>query len=470
MGRSASTQAKAPDVMSGAYRAVWRWHFYAGVLVMPFLMLLTLTGGLYLFKDEIDHAVYRSMIEVPASARQADPDQWLAAAARAGEGRAANVLVPDRADQAVRVRVDQADGAQRTVFVDPHTAKVTGVTAYGGVTETIKKLHSLSLFGGPIGTALNILVEIVAGWAIILCATGLYLWWPRRRAGAVLKPSETDARRRPFWRDVHALTGFYVGGVIIFLAVTGMPWSAVWGDQFMGVMRGTGLGRPPAPAAASPWSHAKPHDAPAGVGWTMENAVLSADDHTTHGHGHDHSPAAAPSLRRVLQTTREQGLLRPFTVSIPQSSDLAWTVAHQTRKAEDARSLYVDGVSGAVKADLRWSQFGVMAKGFEWGIAVHQGMQYGWINRIVMLIGCIAVWLLAISGLIMWWMRRPPSLSRRSSGAPPSPPGPRARIAVLCIVIPLSILYPLTGLSLVAALLLDRAVRAFTRPKTVAAS
>ncbi|WP_312218139.1 PepSY domain-containing protein [Brevundimonas sp.] len=465
-----SLKTKAPDVMSGAYRAVWRWHFYAGVLVMPFLMLLTLTGGLYLFKDEIDHAVYRSMIEVPASAQQADPDQWLAAAARAGEGRAANVLVPDRADQAVRVRVDQADGAQRTVFVDPHTAKVTGVTAYGGVTETIKKLHSLSLFGGPIGTALNILVEIVAGWAIILCATGLYLWWPRRRTGAVLRPRETDAARRPFWRDVHALTGFYVGGVIIFLAVTGMPWSAVWGDQFMGVMRGTGLGRPPAPAAASPWSHAKPHDAPAGVGWTLENAVLPTDDHAAHGHGHDHGPAVAPSLNRVLQTAREQDLPRPFTVSIPQSSELAWTVARQTRKAEDARSLYVDGASGAVKADLRWSQFGVMAKGFEWGIAVHQGMQYGWVNRIVMLIGCIAVWLLAISGLVMWWKRRPPSLSLRRSGAPAAPPGPRARMAVLCIVIPLSILYPLTGLSLVAALLLDRAVRAFTGSKPVAAS
>ncbi|SJM58738.1 Uncharacterized iron-regulated membrane protein; Iron-uptake factor PiuB [Brevundimonas diminuta 3F5N] len=444
--------------MSGAYRAVWRWHFYAGVLVMPFLMLLTLTGGLYLFKDEIDHAVYRSIIEVPASAQQADPDQWLAAAAQAGEGRAANVLVPDRADQAVRVRVDQADGAQRTVFVDPHTAKVTGVTAYGGVTETIKKLHSLSLFGGPIGTALNILVEIVAGWAIILCATGLYLWWPRRRVGAVLKPSETDASRRPFWRDIHALTGFYVGGVIIFLSVTGMPWSAVWGDQFMGVMRGTGLGRPPAPAAASPWSHAKPHDAPAGVGWTLENAVLPA---------HDYGVA---SLTRVLDTAQTQDLPRPFTVSIPQSSDLAWTVARQTRKAEDARSLYVDGASGAVKADLRWSQFGVMAKGFEWGIAVHQGMQYGWINRIVMLIGCIAVWLLAISGLIMWWKRRPPSLSRRRSGAPTAPPGPRASIAVLCIVIPLSILYPLTGLSLVAALLLDRVVRMLTGSKPVAAS
>jgi len=458
MGRPAKSRGEAPDIMSGAYRAVWRWHFYAGVLVMPFLMLLTLTGGLYLFKDEIDQAVYRAMIQVPASAQTADPDQWLAAAAVAGQGRAANVLVPVRSDQAVRVRVDRPDGSRRTVFVDPHTARVTGVTAYGGVTETIKTLHSLSLVGGPVGKALNILVEIVAGWAVILCATGLYLWWPRRREGAVLRLKERDAGRRPFWRDLHAVTGFYVGGVIIFLAVTGMPWSAVWGDQFMGVMRSTGLGRPPAPAAASPWSHAKPHDAPAGVGWTLDKAVLPAP-----AHGH-----AAPRLSRVLQTTREQGLPRPFTVSIPQSSDLAWTVARQTRQAQDARSLYVDGATGAVKADLRWEQFGVMAKGFEWGIAVHQGMQYGWLNRILMLVGCIAVWVLAISGLVMWWKRRPPSLSRRRLGAPPSPPGPRARTAVLCIVIPLSILYPLTGLSLVAALLLDRAVRTFAGSKTVA--
>ena len=64
MGRLSSMGAKAPDVMSGAYQAVWRWHFYAGVLVMPFLMLLALTGGLYLFKDEIDQFANRRMIEV----------------------------------------------------------------------------------------------------------------------------------------------------------------------------------------------------------------------------------------------------------------------------------------------------------------------------------------------------------------------------------------------------------------------
>ena len=450
---SGSTHEATPEGLSGAYRAVWRWHFYAGVFVMPFLMLLALTGGLYLFKGEIDRAVYRPMIQVPAAASQAAPDAWIAAAAEAGEGRAANVLVPAAPDEAMRVRVDRPDGSQKTVFVDPHTARVTGVTGYGGAMETIKALHSLTLFG----TAMNLVVEIVAGWAIILFATGLYLWLPRGRKNvAAFAPRTGDARRRPFWRDLHALTGFYVGGVVLFLAVTGMPWSAVWGDRFMTVMRESGLGRPPAPAAASAWSHAKPHDTPAGVGWTMEHAVI-------HGHmAHD------PSLSRVVATADAEGLPRPYIVNIPQTADLAWTVARQTRKAEDARTLYVDGQTGAVKADIRWSQFGVGAKAFEWGIAVHQGMQYGQINRIVMLLGCIGVWALAISGLMMWWKGRPPNLGRARLGAPPAPPGARVRVAVLGIVIPLSILYPLTGLSLIAVLLLDRAARLIRRRSVVA--
>ncbi|HUO68329.1 MAG TPA: PepSY domain-containing protein, partial [Gammaproteobacteria bacterium] len=55
-----------PGAETSLYRAVWRWHFYAGLLVLPFLSLLAVTGGLYLFKPEIDHAVYRALIDVPA--------------------------------------------------------------------------------------------------------------------------------------------------------------------------------------------------------------------------------------------------------------------------------------------------------------------------------------------------------------------------------------------------------------------
>jgi len=29
---------------SKLYRAIWRWHFYAGLFVVPFLMMLAITG------------------------------------------------------------------------------------------------------------------------------------------------------------------------------------------------------------------------------------------------------------------------------------------------------------------------------------------------------------------------------------------------------------------------------------------
>ena len=86
---------------------------------------------------------------------------------------------------------------------------------------------------------------------------------------------------------------------------------------------------------------------------------------------------------------------------------------------------------------------------------MHQGTQYGLINQFIMLGGCIAIWLLALSAIMMWWKRRP----KGRLGAPVVSPGPRVRAAVLGIVLPLAILYPLTGLSLVIALLLDFGVR-----------
>ena len=36
------------------YRAVWRWHFYAGLFCIPFVVLLSISGSIYLFKNEID--------------------------------------------------------------------------------------------------------------------------------------------------------------------------------------------------------------------------------------------------------------------------------------------------------------------------------------------------------------------------------------------------------------------------------
>lgn len=438
-----------PPALSGAYRAVWRWHFYAGLLVLPFLMLMALTGGLYLFKTEIDGLIYRPLSHVEARAALTSPDRWLASAETGTGGKVANLIVPARPDEAVRLTVTLPDGAKRMAFVDPHDARLIGTTAFGGVMETIKRLHSLAL----VGTWANYLVETVAGWALILVATGIFMWWPRGRDGGVVAIKSSDPKRRPFWRDLHAITGLYAGAIIAFLVVSGMPWSAFWGDQYMGWVKDHGLGRPKPPAGA--FAHAEHQNAPAGVGWTMEGMVMPGDQMMP-------APPAV-SLATVIGTADSAGLARPYTVSIPTDPSLSWTASRVVQQVEDTRIVYVDGATGAVRADVKWNQFGVGAKAFEWGVAVHQGTQYGWINRYLMLGGCIAVWLLSVSGIIMWWKRRPPKLSKGRIGAPEVPPGPRVRAAVLGIVLPLAILYPLTGVSLIVVLILDRAVSAARR-------
>ena len=436
-----------PGLLSDAYRAVWRWHFYAGLLVLPILCLMALTGALYLFKDGIDDAVYRPLSHVVERAQTASPDRWIAAAEAGTGGKVQNVLVPDRPDRAVRLTVALADGGKRTAFVDPHDARLVGVTGFGGVMETVKGLHSLAL----VGPWANYLVEIVAGWAVILVATGVFLWWPRKRDAGVVAIRAGDPKRRPFWRDLHAITGLYAGGVIAFLAVTGMPWSAFWGDQYMAYVKDHGLGRPKPPATSPAFAHAEHGNAPAGVGWTMEGMVMPA-------------PETAPRrLATVIATADAHGLVRPYTISVPTDPDLAWTAARAVKRVEDTRALYIDAATGAVRADIRYGQFGLGAKAFEWGVAVHQGTQYGRLNQFVMLGGCIAVWLLSISAVVMWWKRRPPSLAKGRIGAPVAPPGPRARAAVLGIVLPLAVLYPLTGLSLIAAVAIDLLVQRLRR-------
>lgn len=38
--------SSARGTAASGYRTLWRWHFYAGLFVMPFLIVLAITGTL----------------------------------------------------------------------------------------------------------------------------------------------------------------------------------------------------------------------------------------------------------------------------------------------------------------------------------------------------------------------------------------------------------------------------------------
>ncbi|MGB3927669.1 MAG: PepSY domain-containing protein, partial [Sphingobium sp.] len=210
------------------YRAMWRWHFYAGLIVLPVLALMAVTGALYLYKPEVEAWLYPVTLDRPAVA--ASPARLIAAVERRTGEKVTQITVPQTADQSWRVMTRPGGGAPIVHFVDPADGRLLGEMRGGGVMGVVKNLHSLALTGA-VG---NRLVEVVAGWAILLCVTGLYLRWPRRGQPALAVRGRPKGRL--FWRDLHGTLGFLSAGVILFLAVTGMPWTEIWGGGLRAVV------------------------------------------------------------------------------------------------------------------------------------------------------------------------------------------------------------------------------------------
>ena len=65
------------------YAAVWRWHFYAGLLCLPFFCWLAITGSVYLFRPDIEAWLdrpYESLqLDTPRAAPSAEARAALAA-------------------------------------------------------------------------------------------------------------------------------------------------------------------------------------------------------------------------------------------------------------------------------------------------------------------------------------------------------------------------------------------------------
>ena len=60
---------------AGWFRAFWRWHFYASLVVVPVLAVLAVTGLVYLLRFEIEPRLHADLmrVEQPAGADFAQP-------------------------------------------------------------------------------------------------------------------------------------------------------------------------------------------------------------------------------------------------------------------------------------------------------------------------------------------------------------------------------------------------------------
>lgn len=185
------------------YRTMWRWHFYAGLFVLPFVLVLSVTGAIYLFKPQIDRWEERDFrgltIASPVSA-----DRQLEAVLAAYPGARFNhYRMPEQVGDAAMVLVTVPGSGIREVFVSAQGKVLGSLDPETRIANTVARIRG-SLLIGPWGDRL---VELAASWTIALILTGLYLWWQRPFAAAGLLYPRLWLRGRQLLRDLHRVAG-----------------------------------------------------------------------------------------------------------------------------------------------------------------------------------------------------------------------------------------------------------------------
>ena len=224
---------------------LWKWHVIAGLITLPFVALLAITGTIYLFKDNVNHQVYAAQYFVSegniGQPKLSLSEQFALAKASTDKTITGVTLAEDeKYNTAFKLKGKSRAGNE--LFVDPHTGAVKGaVNQQETFMYDVRKLHGELLLAKP-GT---LVVELVASWFIVLILTGVYVWFPHKGAGSggVFSIRFNQGKQKLF-RDLHAVLGFWCSLVLLMFLAGGMPWTDMFGSQLKWVQKQTNTGYP----------------------------------------------------------------------------------------------------------------------------------------------------------------------------------------------------------------------------------
>ncbi|MGW6570008.1 PepSY-associated TM helix domain-containing protein [Streptomyces sp. NPDC054975] len=425
---------------------VLRLHFYAGVLIAPFLLVAAASGLLYALSFQAEKIVYAHELEVPVGDKVLPLSQQVHAATKVNPNGTVTAVWPSAEDGAT-TRVLMADpdveeGKSLAVFVDPYTAEVRGqLPSYGSsgalpLRTWIDELHR-DLHLGDLGRNYS---ELAASWLWVIALGGLLLWLGRRRKNrrALFVPERgPKSRRRTLsW---HGTVGLWAVVGLVMLSATGLTWSRYAGENIGAVQDQLGGATPTVSATLD------------------SGAAGGSSEHEGHDMGGHTAAPKGPDvgIDKVTAAAAAKGIEGKISVVLP-SEGKGYVV-----KETDAQfpvhldSVAVNPADGTVMDELRFADYPVLAKLTRFGIDIHMGVFLGLFNQLALAALTLALILLIVWGYRMWWLRRPGRPVARGTWRKVPPTMMLPLLAATALV---GWFVPMLGLSLVAFLVVDLAL------------
>ena len=388
------------------YNWLWKSHFIAGIIIVPFVILLSVTGIIYLFKDNYEKELFQTYKTIKPNGKQIPYEEQLKIAKSNWSKIPQAIALPTTKNQSTQFTSGRFSH-KSSVYVHPSNGKVLGKI---NVSETdmhkVRKLHG-ELLMGSFGTKI---IELVASWMLVLILSGVYLFWPRERGLKGLFTIRLKASKRLFFRDLHTVLGFWFSFLLILILMGGFPWTDVFGSGYKWVQKTTNSGFP------STW---------------QGRGISSLS-----------SSGQAISIDEMLQKATALNLDGEVSLNFPKSSKGVYTVTNETTHFSKMKSIHFDQYTGEIIAQNSWDDIGIMMKSRLWLMAFHQG-KFGTWNFVLILITALALMLLSIAAIYSYLYRKSKQDFKMNQGL-----NGRITLVPIVIICLLGLLLPLFGLSM----------------------
>ena len=490
------------------YLSIRRWHFFAGLFVVPFILMLSLTGLVMVagpWTDAYQYGDELTMVNERSSANGFDSSQeqgfepissdlqLVAVKAAYPNLKAAQYVPPINQRQSSLFKMRGQDFATTLVFVNPYSGAILGDFDSSDRWYSIADGIHGSLLLGKFGDAL---IEVSTGLTFFLILTGMYLYWPRNKiwlkkidepnkASVVKKQTlkqqalkqqifkklfnpafigRPKTESRSYWKALHGSLGVYSLLFLLFFSLSGMTWTGIWGQKLVQPYSGF-----PVEKRASSWqsdttmTHGDLNDGDLNeIPWGLEQVPLPTSNTVAVNAVDINSATTQKSLDAIIQ----QGLQLNFTlneysrfrVALPLKPEGVYTLlsiasSRDVIDPREDRTVHIDQYSGLVLADIGWNDYNLGAKTMALSIPLHQATLGVW-NIVLAVVACIALMLISVSGVVMWWQRKPTSPIQSSISAARAAVKLREKLLLVgCVVI--AILFPVTGAAMVVFSLVE---------------
>lgn len=393
---------------------LWKWHFIAGLISLPFVLVLSVTGLIYLFKDDFEASKHKHITEVVAEGNPISfQEQWDLANKKAVK-KPASMIIPISGNQATEFISGRFD-EKTSFYVDPYQGKSSGeIISKNTDMFKVRKLHGELLMGNW-GTKI---VELIASWMIVLIITGLYVWWPagKGKLRGFIIPRINNGKRT-FFRDLHAVSGFWLSILLLIVLAGGLPWTDVFGSNFKWLQDATNTGYP------STWNGKQLCSGAIGKPLTLDQMVIIA---------------------------KEQSLPGTVTIDFPKNPKGTFSVSNELfSDLQEQKMIHFDQYTGKQLLKQDWGDVGFLMRGRMWVMAFHQG-QFGKWNWLLMIFIASVLTIMSVSAIVSYLLRK-----RKSWGVPKVPSKFKVGRYIVVIVSILAIVFPLFGISLIFIIIIE---------------